>query len=440
MSVTDMPNCAGNFEPNSKPADMYRIPAIAALLSALWMPCCIISAQTLNLRDKLPMKDLKLSSLQDGSGLLIEDFNLFRSGAVDRLMTATGIRELKDPEAVVRSRADSFYAILSKKRTVAVPKEDMPVLKYFPGMESEPRLLANLIFTLNRLGGTKSLNYAVKKGDTLVIEYQILKGHRFDEYEVLEGKEIRFTSSRNPKRFEVKNELIVEADGMVTVNLENKSPLRSKGRLVVTNRPAAERLSLRVVCDTLFDVAKVMVEKQDTIAERLLFQPVRLSPKRDITRSSRALLSVPLPAGRRCIGWGYRLAPPEDSLPDGLSAYVMAELRRSGMIRLPEDGPDAVRLTIRAGTRTLLRDPEGRLHEGEGMRATANPRRHFGAFRLEPAPTTVRPTLRLDMENTSRIYTAAASLQLIAVYVDTHTEETEIVRKTCRELIMLSYL
>lgn len=435
-----MPNCAGNSEPNSKPADMQRIPAIAALVSALWMPCSILPAQTINVRDKLQMKELKLPALDDGSGLLIEDFNLFRSGAVDRLMTATGIRELKDPEAVIRSRADSFYTILRQKKTVAVPKEEMPLLRYFPGMDNEPRLLANLIFTLNRLGGTKSLNYNVRKGDTLIIEYQILKGHRFDEYEVLEGKEIRFSSSRNPKRFEVKNELIAEADGVVTVNLENKGPLRSKGKLVVTNRPAAARFSLRVVCDTLFDVAKVMVEKQDTIAERLLFQPVRLSPKRDITRTSRALVSVPLPAGRRCIGWGYRLAPPEDSLPDGLTEYVMAELRRSGMVRLPEEGPEGLRLTIRAGTRTLLRDPDGRLHEGEGMQATANPRRHFGAFRLEGSSALVRPSLRLDLENTSRIYAASASLQLIGVYVDTHTEETEIVRKTCREFIMLSYL
>ena len=418
---------------------MNRIRGIVLLVLMVLSPGMILYAQISNIQDKLRMKELKLSSLEDGTGLLIEDFNLFRSSAVDRLMSATGIREMSDPEAVARSRADSFYAIFKQKKVVAVPKEDMPLLRYFPGMESEPRVLANLIFTLNRLGGIKSLSYSVKKGDTLTIEYQILKGHGFDEYEVVEGKEVRFTASRNSKRFELKNELIAEADGIVTINLENKGPLRSKGRLVVTNRPAAARFSLKYICDTLFDVAKVMIEQQDTIAERLLFQPLRLSSKRDITRVSRALMNVALPADRRCIGWGYRIAGPADSLTEGLSDYVLTELRRSGMVRLPDEGPVDLRIIIRAGTRTLLRDPEGRLHEGAGMRATANPRRYFGAFHLDSTGAAL-PELRLEIENLSKIYTTTASLQLVGVFVDTHSEETEIIRKTCRDFIMRSYL
>jgi hypothetical protein len=418
---------------------MNRIPVMLAFSFAVLLPGIILSAQTFNLQDKLPMKSLKLSSLEDGKGLLIEDFNLFKSGAVDRLMSASGISDKTDPESVVRQRADSFFAILKEKKVVAVPKEDMSLLRYFPGMETEPRVMANLVFTLNRLGGTKSFTYAVKKGDTLIIEYQILKGHGFDEYEVVEGKEVRFQASRNKKRAEVKNELIAEADGIVTVNLENKSPLRSKGRLVVTNRSAAPRFSLTYVCDTMFNVAKMMIEKQDTLAEQLLFQPIRLSSKRDITRVSRALVNIPLPADRRCIGWGYRIAGPADSLSEALSDYVLTELRRSGMVHLPDEGPVDLRIIIRAGTRTLLRDPEGRLHDGSGMRATANPRRYFGAFHLDSTGAAV-PPLRLDIENQSKIYTASASLQLVGVFVDTHLEETEIVRKTCRDFIMLSSL
>ena len=109
------------------------------------------------------------------------------------------------------------------------------------------------------------------------------------------------------------------------------------------------------------------------------------------------------------------------------------------MVRLPDEGPVDLRIIIRAGTRTLLRDPEGRLHDGSGMRATANPRRYFGAFHLDSTGAAV-PPLRLDIENLSKIYTASASLQLVGVFVDTHLEETEIVRKTCRDFIMLSSL
>jgi hypothetical protein len=50
------------------------------------------------------------------------------------------------------------------------------------------------------------------------------------------------------------------------------------------------------------------------------------------------------------------------------------------------------------------------------------------------------PPLRLDLENISRLYTASAAIQLVGVYVDTHSEEIEIVRKTCRDFIMLSHL
>jgi hypothetical protein len=434
-----MRNCAGSFEPKPKIVDMNRKPILFIILSLYWASGISVCAQTFNLSDKLSLKSMKLSPLEDGKGLMIEDFNLFKSNAVDHLMTASGIQTKSDPESIIRSRADSFYAIFKEKKVVAVPKEDMSLLRYFPGMESEPKVLANLIFTLNRLGGTKSFNYAVKKGDTLVIEYQILKGHGFDEFEVLEGKETRFTASRNPKKFQVQHELLVEADGVVTINLENKSPLRSKGRLVVTNRPAAARFSLRYVCDTLFDVAKVMVEKKDTIAEPLLSQQVRLSSKRDITRPSRALVNVAWPAGRQCIGWGYRVADISDSLPELLSEYVITELRRIGMVRLPEEGPADLKMTIRAGTRTLLRDPEGKLFEGDGMWATANPRKYFGAFHVRSNAAAL-PILRLEVENMSRLYTTTASIQLVGVFVDTHSEETEIVRKTCRDFIMLSYL
>jgi hypothetical protein len=133
------------------------------------------------------------------------------------------------------------------------------------------------------------------------------------------------------------------------------------------------------------------------------------------------------------------MADLQDSLPEGLAEYVLTEVRRNGMVRLPDEGPRDMKMTIRAGTRTLLRDPEGRLFEGEGMRATANPRKYFGAF-LMPSNANTIPALQLDVENTSRLYTTSASIQLVGVFVDTHSEETEIVRKICRDFIMLSYL
>jgi hypothetical protein len=408
------------------------------VLMLLWMPFGLI-AQKFTLKDKLPMKDLKLLSLPDGTGFTIEDFNLFKSGGVDQLLSAAGIPEVKDPEELVRKRADSLFNILKEKKTVAVPSEELPLLRHFPGMTTDPKVLANLIFTLNRLGGTRSLEYNVRKGDTISFEYQILRGHGFDEYEVLEGKEVRFTASRNPKRHQITHELVAEADGVLTVNLENKSPLRSKGRLVVSNRPAAPRFSFRYACDTIFDVSRVMVRKQDTIAEVLLSQSVTLSSRRDVTRPSRADLKVSLPGDRQCIGWGYQVGSPADSLQAPLSEYVLTELRRSGMVRLSEYTPAALRLSIRTGRQTILRDPEGRLSRGDGMIPTANPREYFAAFRVD-GNKPIERELYLSLDNLSRIYPARANIQVVSVFVDSHEEETEITRKTCREYIMLSYL
>lgn len=411
------------------------------LILALMLPALPkgVLAQKLSLQDKLPMKELKLTSLSDGNGFTIEDFNLFKSGGVDQLLSVAGIPEVKDPDEFVRKRADSLFGILKDKKTVSVQHAELPLLRYFPGMTSEPRVLANLIFTLNRLGGVKSLEYAVKKGDTIIFEYQILRGHGFDEYEVLEGKEVRFTSSRNPKRQQVTNELVAEADGMLTVNLENKSPLRSKGRLMVTLRPAAPRFSFRYACDTIYDVAKVMVSKQDTIAELLLSEPVVLSSRRDVTRPSRADLKVSLPGDRQCIGWGYLVGLPGDSSQATLSDYVLTEIRRNGMVRLQENAPAHLRLTIRTDRQKILRDQEGRLNGGDGMVVTANPRDHFAAFRLDGSKTKER-ALYLSLDNLSRFYPAKANIQVVSVFVDSHEEETEITRKTCREFIMLSYL
>ncbi len=418
---------------------MRRIPFFTFMALMLqWMPLSV-QAQKFNLQDKLSMKDLKLSSLPDGKGFTIEDFNLFKSGGVDQLLSAAGIPDANEPEELIRKRADSLFNILKEKKKLAVSQDELPLLRHFPGMTSEPKVLANLIFTLNRLGGTRSFEYDVRKGDTITFEYQILRGHGFDEFEVVEGKEVRFTSSRNPKRHQLTNELVAAADGVLTMNVENKSPLRSKGRLVVTNRPAAPRFSFRYACDTIFDVAKVMVMKQDTIAEVLLSQSVTLSSRRDITRPSRADLTVSLPGDRRCIGWGYLVGLPTDSVQATLSDYVLTELRRSGMVRLSENVPAALRLTIRSGRQTVLRDVDGRLDKGDGMVPTANPRGNFAAFRLDGSKSMERE-LYLILDNLSRIYPARANIQVVSVFVDSHEEETEITRKTCREFIMLSYL
>ena len=91
------------------------------LISMCCAPAISLCAQAFNFQDKLSMKSLKLSSSEDGKGLVIEDFNLFKSNAVDQLMTASGIQAKADPESIIRSRADSFYAIFKAKKVVALP-------------------------------------------------------------------------------------------------------------------------------------------------------------------------------------------------------------------------------------------------------------------------------------------------------------------------------
>lgn len=422
----------------------FRQAYTTILLTAISGLC--LRSETAGAQFSIPDVEKKLSGLKDGKGFLIEDFSYFKSQVVDRISGTVGKAE-SQIEETLRKKADSLFTVLKEQRSVAMEKADLLLVKHFPGVDEGPRVIANLVFTLPRLKGSKSLEYAVHKGDTLELEYSILRGRGFDEMELLEGKEVRFNTSRNTKSDVVSNTLVVETDGIITVNLSNKAPVPSKGKLLITLRPALVKLSMRYLCDTLSNTVKSKVVLVDTLPEILFSQSLRLAPRADVTRAPAMSIDVPMTAGRRYLAWGYwigtqsgtigafKALAPADSLTSPLAAYLSSELRRSRRLRLPEDPHRDLRFDIRYGEMPLSRIAAG--EAGTGM-AYADLKPNYGAIAVQDADTPLH--IGLELENLSRYYACRTHIDIVGIYAEQREEERAVEEKTCREYIKISIL
>jgi hypothetical protein len=405
-----------------------------------------LQSETASAQFSIPDVEKKLSGLKDGKGFLIEDFSYFKTQVVDRISSAASKAESK-LEETLRKKADSLFTVLKEQRSVAMEKEDLPLVKHFPGVDEGPRVIANLVFTLPRLGGSKSLEYAVHKGDTVELEYSILRGKGFDEIDVLEGKEVRFTSARNTKKQVVSNVFVVEADGLVTVNLANKSPIPSKGKLIITLRPALVKLSMRYLCDTLTNLVKTKVVLVDTLPETLFSNFFRLTARSDITHPPAVSVSIPVTPGRRYLAWGYwvgtesnsisswRALAAADTLTSPLALYLTRELRRRGRVRLPEDPHRELRFDIRFGEMPLSRIATG---SAGPEYAYTDLKPNYGSIALTDATPPL--SIGLELENLSKYYACRTQVDIVGIYTESREEEHEVEEKTCREYIKIAIL
>ncbi len=422
----------------------FRQAYTTILLTVLSGLC--LRSETARAQFTIPDVEKKLSGLKDGKGFLIEDFSYFKAQVVDRISAAVGKAESQVEEAL-RKKADSLFTVLKEQRSVAMEKGDLPLVKHFPGVDEAPRVIANLVFTLPRLGGSKSLEYAVHKGDTVELEYSILRGKGFDEIEVLEGKEVRFTSARNTKKQVVSHILVVEADGVITVNLTNKSPIPSKGKLLLNLRPALVKLSMRYLCDTLSNLVKTKVLLVDTLQEKLFSRYVRLTPRSDITRSPAVNISIPMTPGRKYLAWGYWVGTQSnsisswhalsaaDTLTSPLTLYLTREMRRRERVRLPEDPHRELRFDIRFGEVSIRRIAAGAA--GPEL-AYTDLKPNYGSIALTDASTPLN--IGLELENLSKYYACRTQVDIVGLYAESREEEREVEEKTCREYIKISIL
>ena len=399
---------------------------------------------------KVPFAEKKISKLKDGAaGFLIEDFGYFKEKVLETIAVADSLAASIPGGEELGRKADSLFAILQTKGELALAKQDLSILSRFPLGAEEPKVLANLLFTLNRMGGTKSLTYAVKAGDTLDITYKISKGHGWDEFEVIEGKEVRFTSSRNPKNKDIVAQIVVEADGIVTVNLENKGVLRSKGTFTLTKRAAKRNLALRYVCDTVYNEVKVMTRIVDTVTEPLLSRLVSLSSGRDITRPSVVNVDLPFTPGRNYLAFGFWLGSTLESKQaweglaameadgDPLTRYVLTEMKRNDFFLLPEEENDDVRFAFSLPGNVAVRDLKGKYPSAASMTPSQNTRGNFGTVLLKKKPKS-GPGVKMRIENRSRVYNYQTLVNVVGIYADVHEEEVAQVEKTCVEYVMLS--
>jgi hypothetical protein len=427
------------------------LPLKPSVRCALLLAVCLLQEHARGYAQiKVPFEEKKISRLKDGaSGFLIEDYGYFRDKVLETLSAADSLLASIPDREELKRKADSLFGILQTKGELALAKQDLSVMSLFPLGEEEPKVLANLLFTLNRLGGTKSLSYAVKMGDTLDITYKISKGHGWDEFEVIEGKEVRFTSSRNPKNKDIAAQIVVEADGIITVNLENKGVLRSKGTFTLTKRSAKKNLALRYVCDTVYTEVKAMKRVVDTFTEPLFTRVINLSSKRDITSPSFVTVDLPFTPGRDYLAWGFWLGSTLETRQswdgllameaeaDPLTSYAMTELKRKGFFLLPEEENPDIRFAFSQSGNAAVRDFQGKYPSSASMAPSANTRANYGTVIIRKKSKSA-PSVKLKIENQSRVYDYQTLVNVVGIYADSHEEEVALVEKTCVEYVMLS--
>ena len=445
-----MRSCEDNSNGNTNTTDL-PLTLKPHLLHALWLATCCLqphaygSAQT-----KVPFAEKRISPLKDGAaGFLIEDFGYFKEKVLETIALPDSLLGAIPGKEEMSRKADSLFGILQTKGELALAKQDLSVLSLFPLGAEEPKVLANLLFTLNRLGGTKSLSYVVKAGDTLDLTYKISKGHGWDEFEVIEGKEVRFTSSRNPKNKEIAAQIVIEADGIITVNLENKGVLRSKGTFTLTKRAARKNLALRYVCDTVAREVKLMRRIVDTVTEPLISRLVSLSSKRDITSPSVVSVDLPFTPGRNYLAFGFWLGSTGETKQawEGLAAmeadgnpltrYALNEMRRNGFFLLPEEENPDIRFSFSQPGNVVVRNAQGKYPSAASMSPTQNTRVNFGTV-IVRRKSKAAPSVQMRIENLSRVYEYQALVNVVAVYADVHEEEVSEEEKTCVEYVMLT--
>ena len=324
------------------------------------------------------------------------------------------------------------------------------ILPFFNFYSGEVIVVANLVFTVNRLGGVKSLNYEVKKGDTLSIVYKIIKGSGFDEIEILEGKEVRYNLSKNKKNQEIQTTLIAAMDGAIAINLTNRGLLRSKGKLLITKKAMQKKIAFKYQCDTLFNQVKVKRVLFDTLVETLYNQSVTVPSSIDITKNNKLTIPISFAGDKNYVAWAYWIGSKNSVKQDWekqvvansekgpLAVYLLQELTKKGFVPLPEEKHPDLRFTIEDSTRNALRTYQGAYKGDELTTPSLNLRNNYAGYTINDPNKSFG--LFMTVKNNSTLYNYDVLLNVVGLYTNSYETEEEITEKSCQEYVILSVL
>ncbi len=343
---------------------------------------------------------------------------------------------------------DSLNKLLKEVGELKIRTDSLNILTHLEIPGTEPQDLANLIFSVKRLGAVKSMNYEVKKGDTIQFVYTISKGAGMDELEVLEGKEVRFTFSKTPRNKEQTGSFVVAADGVVTFNITNKGLFTSRGKLLIKKQAVAAKLSFSYSCDTVHQVHKEIRTIRDTLSEQLAGQQFSVSPRMDITQSHKLLIPVSLPPDKKILAIGFWIgstgtarkqwqAIREETADAGpLKRFIQQELLRRSFSPLPEEPGKTLKFSIRDDYGWELRNPSGTYMKTSYVTPSLNTRQNYACFLVNKSNTLPQRIL-IEIENLSSLYILETELYVEGLVEVTHQEEAEVTTSSCIEYVKI---
>ena len=394
----------------------------------------------------LPLGKDKQAFFQKGSKeIIVENFNAKKESVLKEIIPEyPALPSDFTPNLAIR---DSLIDRLKDKGEIKIAMDSLEVLNHLNLSETATQFLANIVFSVNRLGAVKSLNYVVKKGDTIRFSYTMLKGAGFDELEVLEAKEIRYSFSKSPKNVEQTGEFVAAADGIIIFNLTNRGITRSKGKLIVSRKELQQKLSFVIGCDTLRYIVKEIKQLQDTITEVLVRKHFSIPSKTDITQANRVTLNVPMP-GKIPVAIAYWFGSSDqnrnqwkewidaDKLHSPLELYVAKELFRNGSYPLPEEIPAELNFSIKDNNGSSLRQSNGNSVKTTYATPTLNRKWNYACFSFQKG-NSLPESLVLEVQNNSTLYDTVTDFEMIGLFLNDYQAEVETIVATCKEYLTI---
>jgi hypothetical protein len=176
---------------------------------------------------------------------------------------------------------------------------------------------------------------------------------------------------------------------------------------------------------------------------------IGLSSKRDITSPSFVTVDLPFTPGRDYLAWGFWLGSTLETRQsweglsameaetDPLTSYALTELKRKGFFLLPEEENPDIRFAFSQAGNVAVRDFQGKFPSSATMAPSANTRANYGTVIIRKKSKSA-PSVKLKIENQSRVYDYQTLVNVVGIYADSHEEEVALVEKTCVEYVMLS--
>jgi len=392
----------------------------------------------------------KLTPLKEGNGFVVKDFNHFKGNTLGSIYPFV-MEEISDDSLVsLKIKADSLGKQLLEKGTLSMLESDLNILPYFNIFNSEEIVVANLVFTVSRLGAVKSLNYEVLKGDTLTITYMIIEGAGFDEVEIIEGKEVRFNLSKNKKNKEIKTTLIAVMDGAIAINLTNRGILRSKGNLIITKKSAQKKIAFKYQSDTLFNQVKVKRILHDTLFEDLYNQSISIPSSIDITRSNKLSIPINFEPNKSYFAWAYWIGSKnivnqewsKQVIANGekgpLATYLFQELSKNGFIQLPEEKHPDLKFSIQNSMLNTLRSYDGTYKGDKLTTPSLNKRNNYAGYTIKDP--NIPFGLSVTLENSSTLYKYDVLINVVGMFTNSYETEEEVTETTLQEYLIISVL